>query len=562
MIAHRRRAGTGLRRPVVLLLLALILVAVGGAVLVGGALRPATGAGAGPSPRFDDVTTASGVEHTYGGPFVYAVGGGVTVLDCDDDGRPDLFLAGGERPAALFRNASTPGTVRFAAIDAPAAELDRVNGAYALDIDGDGLPDLVLLRNGENVALRNRGDCTFERANEAWGLDGGEELTEAFSATWEAGAAWPTIAFGNYADPESKDFETWCQANELVRPTSAGTGFAAPTPLTPSFCALSMLFTDWDGTGRRDLRISNDVQYYDRAKGNEQLWQVLPGAAPRLYGTDEGWPTVHIEGMGIATYDLDGDGRSEVYLTSQSASKLQTVTASAAPGDPAYLDIGLQRGVNVAHPFTGADMDLPSTAWHPEFADVNDDGLVDLFVSKGNVTAQPDYAIEDPSNLLLGQPDGTFREAADAAGIVTFDRGRGAALVDLDLDGRLDLVEAFYDAPVRIWRNAGPQNADAAARAHWLAVRVRQPGPNVDAIGAWLEVRSGDRTWRRELTIGGGHAGGQLGWVHVGLGSAATAEVRVRWPDGTEGPWQAVSVDTFVIVDRAGGPERWMPPHQ
>jgi hypothetical protein len=271
---------------------------------------------------------------------------------------------------------------------------------------------------------------------------------------------------------------------------------------------------------------------------------------------------VHIEGMGIATYDLDGDGRSEVYLTSQSASKLQTVTASAAPGDPAYVDIGLQRGVNVAHPFTGADMDLPSTAWHPEFADVNDDGLVDLFVSKGNVTAQPDYAIEDPSNLLLGQPDGTFREAADAAGIVTFDRGRGAALVDLDLDGRLDLVEAFYDAPVRIWRNAGPPNADAAARAHWLAVRVRQPGPNVDAIGAWLEVRSADRTWRRELAIGGGHAGGQLGWVHVGLGSAATAEVRVRWPDGTEGPWQSIGLDSFVIVDRVGGLQHWMPPQE
>ena len=69
---------------------------------------------------------------------------------------------------------------------------------------------------------------------------------------------------------------------------------------------------------------------------------------------------------------------------------------------------------------------LPSTAWHPEFEDVNNDGFVDLFVSKGNVEAQPDYATRDPSNLLIGQPDGTFVEGAEAAGIVDFDRARVA----------------------------------------------------------------------------------------------------------------------------------------
>jgi hypothetical protein len=536
-----------------------IAIAVGAFVVLGG--PPAAGA-AGPPPRFDDVTATSGVTHTYGGPFVYAVGGGVTVFDCDMDGRPDLYLAGGQHPAALFRNASTPGSIRFARSAAPAAELADVNGAYAIDVDSDGLPDLVLLRNGENVVLRNVGGCAFERANEPWGLVGGGELTEAFSATWEIGQSWPTLAFGNYADPESQDFDTWCQPNQLVRPAdAAGTpAFGPPLALTPSFCALSMLFTDWDGSGRRDLRVSNDVHYYRRDVGGEQLWQVPPGGTPRLYTAADGWATVHVEGMGIATYDLDGDRRPEVYLTSQAASKLQTLGTGVAAGSPAYVDIGLARGVNVAHPFMGADMDLPSTAWHPEFADVNDDGLVDLFVSKGNVTAQPDYAIEDPSNLLLGQPDGTFREAADVAGIVTWDRGRGAALVDLDLDGRLDLVEAFYDAPVRIWRNTGPADPQAAGRAHWLALRVAQPAPNVDAIGGWLEVRAGETIWRRELTIGGGHAGGQLGWVHVGLGAATSAEVRVVWPDGEVGPWLPVSADAFAQIDRGASAVRpWAP---
>jgi len=202
---------------------------------------------------------------------------------------------------------------------------------------------------------------------------------------------------------------------------------------------------------------------------------------------------------------------------------------------------------------------LPSTAWHAEFADVNDDGFVDLFVSKGNVGQQPDFAMHDPSNLLLGQPDGTFREAAEAAGITVFDRGRGAALVDLNLDGRLDLVEAFLGAPARIWQNTGP--AGGSHGAHWLALRVEQPGPNVDAIGAWLEVDAGGAVQRRELTIGGGHAGGQLGWLHVGLGAATDAKVRVRWPDGTAGAWQTVAADQFVILDRATtNVVPWAPP--
>lgn len=219
------------------------------------------------------------------------------------------------------------------------------------------------------------------------------------------------------------------------------------------------------------------------------------------------------------------------------------------------------RGVNAAHPFAG-DTALPSTAWHAQFEDVNNDGLIDLFISKGNVTDQPDYARRDASDLLLGQPDGTFREAADAAGIVSFERGRGAAIVDLSLDGLLDIVEVNFGAPVRIWRNLGAGTAGhAAAMGNWLELRVVQAPPNGDAIGAWVEVRTADRIQHRELTIGGGHAGGQLGWIHFGLGRAADAEVRVVWPGGESGPWQPVTANTFAVLRRgARSAELWSPP--
>jgi hypothetical protein len=95
---------------------------------------------------------------------------------------------------------------------------------------------------------------------------------------------------------------------------------------------------------------------------------------------------------------------------------------------------------------------------------------------------------------------------------------------------------------------------------NWLALSVGQSGPNANAIGAWVEVRAGDRVARRELTIGGGHAGGQLGWVHFGLGDAPGADVRVLWPGGEIGPWIRVRANEFTLVTRGvAEARRWSP---
>ena len=509
------------------------------------------------APHFVDETASAGIDHTYQGDFAYAVGGGVAAFDCAGDGKPSLYLAGGSGPAALYRN-DTPvgGALRFTRLESPVTDLSGVMGAYPINIEGQALPDLVVLRDGDTVLLRSLGGCRFERANEDLGFDGSGPATTAFSATWEPRETLPTLAFGRYQDPTSNDPHHLCSDNVLFRP--AGARYGDPIPLRPSWCALSMLFSDWDRSGRMDLRVSNDEHYYRPTDGQEQLWRITPGEAPHLYAAEEGWATVQVEGMGIASYDLTGTGYPDYFLTSQAANRLQTLVSDASR--PAYRDAGKQRGVNVAHPFTG-DTALPSTAWHAQFEDVNNDGLIDLFIAKGNVTDQPDYARRDPSDLLLGQLDGTFSEAADAAGIVSFDRARGAAVVDLSLDGLPDIVEVNYGAPVRLWRNVGTGTAGhPGAMGNWLELRVQQDPPNVDAIGAWVEVRAGERTQRRELTIGGGHAGGQLGWIHFGLGGASSADVRVAWPGGELGPWQPVSANSFAVVRRgATSAEPWSP---
>ncbi|MDP9467612.1 MAG: CRTAC1 family protein, partial [Chloroflexota bacterium] len=337
-----------------------------------------------------------------------------------------------------------------------------------------------------------------------------------------------------------------------------GRTYAPSIRLSPGWCSQSMLFSDWNRSGKRDLRVTNDREYYPDRDGEEQLWRIEPGSAPRLYTREEGWARLVIWGMGIASQDLTGDGRPEVYLTSQGDNKLQTLVDGAS--GPEYQDIALRRGATAHRPYAG-DVGLQSTAWHPEFTDVNNDGFPDLFVSKGNVAKQVDHAQNDPSNLLIGQADGTFKEGAETAGIMRFGLARGAALVDFNLDGLMDLVQVVRNENVALWRNVG--SGDAAvpvAMGHWIALGLAQARANRDAIGSWVEVRIGDRTIHREVTIGGGHAGGQLGWIHFGLGTADAAEVRVTWPDGEIGPWTRVVADGFSVLERGSASAKpWVP---
>ncbi|SIP92206.1 Repeat domain-containing protein [Rhizobium sp. RU33A] len=515
---------------------------------------PALANGAPLVPRFTDETASSGIVSTYRGDWEYMVGGGAGSFDCNADGFPDLVLAGGEDKAKFYLNRSEAGGALKFDEQVSGLELDKVIGAYPLDVDGDGLQDVVLLRSGENVVMRGLGECRFERANEAWGFDGGDAWSTAFSATWERGNTWPTLAVGNYID-RFEDFEPWgsCTDNWLHRPASTTERrLAPPLALTPSFCPLSILFTDWNRSGTPSLRVSNDREYYKG--GQEQMWKLEPGKAPELYSQAEGWKYLRIWGMGIASHDIDFDGYPEYFLTSMADNKLQKLGEIPADGKPkpSYNDVAFAKGATAHRPYTGGEI-RPSTAWHTEFEDVNNDGRTDLFVAKGNVAEMPDFAEKDPNNLLIQGEDGKFTEMGDKAGIASMAKGRGGALADFNLDGLVDLLVVNQGSPVEIWRNT----TEGAGR--FLQLALRQDGPNRDAVGAWIEVKTGDVVQRRELTIGGGHVSGKTGWHHFGLGGLAETEIRVLWPDGEVGDWQTVAADGFYLVGRGTGPRLWKP---
>lgn len=504
-------------------------------------------------PHLKEEAKAAGLDHRYDGPWEYFVGGGVASFDCNGDRMPDLFLAGGTAPSQIYVNRSKAGgALRFEKADLPLSERDtrKILGAYPINIDNDSHTDLMLLRLGENIVLKGEGNCSFSKSNRDFSFDGGRAWSTAFAATWEKAAQFPTLAFGNYVD-RSAPGSPWgtCEANVFARPQSGDVpNYGDAYRLEPGYCALSVLFTDWNRSGTPALRITNDRQYY--RGGQEQLWRVPDKGVPRQYSRNQGWKPLRIWGMGIAETDLDQDGHPEYALSSMGDTMLQTLDPEADGERPTYRDNAYAKQMTAHRPYTGNDL-KPSTGWHTQFADFNNDTRTDLFIAKGNVEAMPDFAAYDPDNLLLGGSDGKFYEQGAQAGIALDRRGRGAAVVDFNADGMLDLVVVNRKGPASLFRNQGAKT-DWGHRpmGNWVGIELKNGKINPAGIGAKITIKTGNVTQSRTIQIGGGHASGQLGFVHFGLGVAERAKIRVQWPDGDWSHEYRVFANNFVQIPR------------
>ena len=214
--------------------------------------RAAVGRRAPISPRFVDETTVAGIDHTYDGEFEFFVGGGVAAFDCDDDGRADLFFAGGSEPAALYRNESpVGGALRFARQASPVTDLTAVTGAYPLDIDSDRhqrprRPPPRRQRRpprARRLPLRGRQRAARRRRRRRAGRSRSARRGRARTP----GPRWRSAT-------TSCPTGSVCDDSQLVRPAPTGERYAPPIALTPGYCTLSMLFSDWSRSGQRDLR--------------------------------------------------------------------------------------------------------------------------------------------------------------------------------------------------------------------------------------------------------------------------------------------------------------------
>ncbi|SLN44723.1 FG-GAP repeat protein [Aquimixticola soesokkakensis] len=475
------------------------------------------------SRGFHDESDRLPLAHRYEGGMEYALGGGLAVFDCNGDGLPEILAAGGAGPARLFVNRSEPlGALAFEEGALPVESALGVIGAYALDIDDDGMTDLAVLRRGENAFLRGDGACGFEEATQAWGLENAPEASFGFAAYWALGDSRPTLAIGNGmrlggdAGPRLE-----CAPAQLYTPDA--TGFAQSDIFGPS-CALSMAFARAPD-GKIALRWLDDPAVSGDGNGEDVMVDPLSGD---LFATGASAP---LGGHALAVVDVTGDGVADLVETGVGAQKILETTLGG------FTEVALGQARSRARNAAGQ-----TTGWAPAVGDVDNDGRVDVFVSKGYRDETGDTAKQDPDSLYMQAAQG-WEDVSAIAGLDRVANGRGAVLADLNGDWKLDLVVLNRDAPMGLYRNT-LRNAN-----HFLGISLSQPAPNRSAVGAMVEVRAGS-TQVLQRRIGGGLSGGSDLPLHVGLGPYTQAQLRVTWPDGAITDWQNVNADQWVLLAR------------
>jgi len=437
-------------------------------------------------------------------PHVAAyLGIGQAVADVDRDGWPDVYLTSGAGPNVLLRN--DHGRL-IAAPASNALELPAHPSAGALffDYDNDGWPDLLVLGLGGSYLFRNlagagwadltatSGIVTAGQGQSAAVADfNGDGWLDLYIVHWymdqnESSPLRADQLFIN-RDGQFEDVSHW-----LDEPARSGPGFAA-------------LWLDYNNDGRIDLYVVNDKLY-----GNVLWRNDGPGC--------DGWCFSDVSAqtgaarpafsMGVATADIDLDGDLDIYYSSIGEQIL--LENLHDQGQHGFVEISVSAGVSP-----------DSIGWGAAFFDADNDARPDLYLATSN--ADPQRC----NRFWRNTEPGLFEDLSVPAGLNDCGFGMGLASVDLDRDGRLDLVLGNWDERFVLYRNESPAGA---------SLRVMLDGAdqvNRDAVGAraWLRDSLG-RVQLQELHLGSGHGGNHEPVLHFGLGTAEPVELELRWPDG------------------------------
>ncbi|HXG24905.1 MAG TPA: CRTAC1 family protein, partial [Chthonomonadales bacterium] len=188
------------------------------------------------------------------------------------------------------------------------------------------------------------------------------------------------------------------------------------------------------------------------------------------------------------------------------------------------------------------------------FADFDNDGWPDLFVTNGhiedNVESKTGETYAQPSLLFRNRGDGTFADASRAAGEAITQPlvGRGACRGDYDNDGKIDILLIPNIGPPRLLRN------ETQNRHHWWTAKLVGTQSNRNGFGAIVKVEAGGRTQTAYARSGSSYLSANDMRLHFGLGAATRVErVRVRWPSGREEMWANLEVDRVTVLTEGTG---------
>jgi hypothetical protein len=302
------------------------------------------------------------------------------------------------------------------------------------------------------------------------------------------------------------------------------------------YYGMTVIFCDFNNTGRPDIYVANDSTpkflYKNLGNGKFQEIGLESGTAVSEDGSEQA-------SMGIAVGDYLHTGLQSLYVTNFSD---EYSNLFRNDGEWNFSDVSYKSGVALPS--------LPYVKWGTVFFDADNDGWLDLIVVGGHVYPQVDTLpsgarYKEPKVLQLNQKDGTFCDASDQAGpdLRIARVSRGVAAGDLFNDGNVDLViEDLAGSPL-ILRNSG------IAGRHWVSFELQGTKSNRLAIGARLKIVAGGLTQTEEIHSGGSYLSQNDLRVHFGLNTAKKIDsLEIRWPSGKIETLKNLDVDKFYSV--------------
>ena len=552
--------------------------------------------------------------------YVYN-GAGVAVGDIDNDGLPDLFFTGNMVSSRLYVN---KGNMRFEDITEPAGVTTNrwATGATMVDINDDGYLDVYVCVSGSegskgtdraNLLFINNGDHTFTEAAARYGIADTGFTTSAVFFDYNGDGYLDLFLLNNspkdFARGEADTHPLGVRSdspggwNQLYRNNGDGTFTDVSREagiLRQVGYGLGVVVADLNRDGWPDLYVSNDVApndvlYINNGNGTftdrRDAW--LKHTSFAGMGVDiadfnnDGWPDILQMDMlpaaldqrkrmsGYLTYGGRTDLRRRGFRDDYDANSLQLSNGVTQNGDVIFSDIAGLAGVVAT-----------DWSWSALFADFDNDGSKDVFVTNGYPKAPNDLdyqmavfgarragdhrralsLLKDLRSYRLSNyvfrnnGDLTFTAKTREWGMDQPGFSYGAAYADLNNDGRLDIVVNNMDAPASIYENVQLQD-DAH---HYLQIRLEGESPNRRGIGATLIVTAAGLKQYIYHSPYRGYMSTMETLEQFGLGDGTRVDtLQVIWPGGRSQVLTGLAVDRMITVresDASRAPARYPVP--
>jgi hypothetical protein len=492
--------------------------------------------------------------------------GGVAVFDYNKDGRPDIFFTNGANLATLkkddvkfynrlFRNNSN-GTFTDVTSQAGLSGTGYDMGVAVGDFDNDGYPDLFVAGVHHNTLYHNNGNGTFTDVTAKAGLN---RPDPEYGPHWGVTAAWVDVNNDGLLDLFVVNYVRWdfknepkCWHEDLSEYCNPRSYQGLPNELylnkgDGTFEDVSEKWgirnhigkgmgigvADYDRDGRPDIFIANDTFYTFLFHNLGTKFEEVAFPAGVALPEDGNF----VGGMGLDFRDFDNDGLPDiayVALSKQTFPLLKNINGHE------FREVTAESGMRA--------LTLPMAAFGAAFYDFDNDGWKDLFVTRGDAVSHnlPGTIVDQVNTVFRNPgPSGKWQALTEEAGLQAAGpaRNRGCAFGDLDGDGRVDVVATALGKPAQIWMNR------SEGAGHWLDFALQGTKSNRDGIGAVVKVTTKSGSQYNHMTTSFCYASSSDGPVHFGLGADEKAlSVEIRWPSGIVQKLENLTADRVIQV--------------